>query len=421
MKQVLVICFLFFLFTGGVFAQPVAVAIKTDEAGNFTMFRNNTPYYVKGVGGHVYMDIAQSSGANSVRLWGAENAKEVLDEAHQRGLTVMLGLWMPPERHGFDYSDKWACLDQLNQFRSIVKRYKDHPALLLWGVGNEVDLFYTDFAVWDAVQNIAAMIHAEDKNHPTCVVTAGIDAPEVSLIKEKCMDIDILGVNTYGDLPALAQKIRLYGWNKPYMVTEWGPNGHWEVAKTSWLAPIEQTSTEKAITYQTRYREHILADSAICLGSYVFLWGQKQETTPTWYGVFVDNKYGECVQVLQQEWSNKTPEMAAPKIKQYLLNGMAAAASVKLAKRSKVSVLLDLEHSAKESLQYKWELMPESEYTLSGGDAERKPDALPINVNKSGNFFTFKAPSQSGSYRLFVYITDSKNQIAYGNFPFYVK
>jgi hypothetical protein len=385
------------------------------------MFRNNTPYYVKGVGGHVYMDIAQASGANSVRLWGAENAKEVLDEAHKRGLTVMLGLWMPPERHGFDYSDKWACLDQLNQFRSIVKRYKDHPALLLWGVGNEVDLFYTDFAVWDAVQNIAAMIHAEDKNHPTCVVTAGIDAPEVSLIKEKCKDIDILGVNTYGDLPALAQKIRLYGWNKPYMVTEWGPNGHWEVAKTSWLAPIEQTSTEKAITYQTRYREHILADSAICLGSYVFLWGQKQETTPTWYGVFVDNKYGECVQVLQQEWSNKTPEMAAPKIKQYLLNGMAAAASVKLAKRSKVSVLLDLEHSAKESLQYKWELMPESEYTLSGGDAERKPDALPINVNKSGNFFTFKAPSQSGSYRLFVYITDSKNQIAYGNFPFYVK
>jgi hypothetical protein len=421
MKQVLVICFLFLLFACGVYAQPVPVAIKTDEAGNFTMFRNNTPYYVKGVGGHVYMDIAQASGANSVRLWGAENAKEVLDEAHKRGLTVMLGLWMPPERHGFDYSDKWACLDQLNQFRSIVKRYKDHPALLLWGVGNEVDLFYTDFAVWDAVQNIAAMIHAEDKNHPTCVVTAGIDAPEVSLIKEKCKDIDILGVNTYGDLPALAQKIRLYGWNKPYMVTEWGPNGHWEVAKTSWLAPIEQTSTEKAITYQTRYREHILADSAICLGSYVFLWGQKQETTPTWYGVFVDNKYGECVQVLQQEWSNKTPEMAAPKIKQYLLNGMAAAASVKLAKRSKVSVLLDLEHSAKESLQYKWELMPESEYTLSGGDAERKPDALPINVNKSGNFFTFKAPSQSGPYRLFVYITDSKNQIAYGNFPFYVK
>jgi hypothetical protein len=113
--------------------------------------------------------------------------------------------------------------------------------------------------------------------------------------------------------------------------------------------------------------------------------------------------------------------MAAPKIKQYLLNGMAAAASLKLAKRSIVSVLLDLEHSTKESLQYKWELMPESEYTLSGGDAERKPDALPINVNKSGNFFTFKAPSQSGSYRLFVFVMDNKNQIAYGNFPFYVK
>jgi len=74
-------------------------------------------------------------------------------------------------------------------------------------VGNEVDLEYTDFSVWKAVQNIAAMIHEEDKNHPTCVVTAGIDAPEVSLIKETCPDIDILGVNTYGDLPALPEKL----------------------------------------------------------------------------------------------------------------------------------------------------------------------------------------------------------------------
>ncbi len=421
MNKLLQICVFFFCIHSVVLAQPVSVSVQSNASGNFTLLRNNLPYYVKGVGGHVFMDIAKASGANSIRLWGAENAKEVLDEAQKRGLTVMLGLWMPPERHGFDYSDKWACEDQLNQFRSIVKRYKDHPALLLWGVGNEVDLFYTDFAVWDAVQNIAAMIHEEDKNHPTCVVTAGIDAPEVSLIKEKCKDIDILGVNTYGDLPALAQKIRLYGWQKPYLVTEWGPNGHWEVPKTTWAAPIEQTSSEKALTYQNRYRENILSDSNLCMGSYVFLWGQKQETTPTWYGVFVDNKYGECVQVLQQEWSSKIPELAAPKIKQYTLNGLSALASVTLNKRAQVSVLLDVEHVSKETLQYKWELMPESEFTLAGGDAERKPDALLINVSKNGDTFSFKAPTQSGAYRLFVYITDSKNQIAYSNFPFYVK
>ena len=154
---------------------------------------------------------------------------------------------------------------------------------------------------------------------------------------------------------------------------------------------------------------------------FVFLWGQKQETTPTWYGVFVDNKYGECVQVLQKEWSSKIPELAAPKIKQYTLNGLSALASVTLNNRTQVSVLLNVDHVSKETLQYKWELMPESEYTLAGGDAERKPDALPIYVTKKGDLFYFKAPTQSGAYGLFVYVGDSKNQIAYCNFPFYVK
>lgn len=419
-KSVLSLLFILSCFVA-LLAQPIKVSIQQHGPGNFTLLRNNMPYYVKGVGGHVYMDVAKATGANSVRLWGADNAKEVLDEAHKKGLTVMLGLWMPPERHGFDYSDKWACEDQLNQFRSIVKRYKDHPALLLWGVGNEVDLFYTDFAVWNAVQNIAAMIHEEDKNHPTCVVTAGIDAPEVALIKEKCPDIDILGINTYGDLPELAQKVRLFGWEKPYMVTEWGPNGHWEVSKTSWGAPIEQTSSEKAFTYKSRYRENILADSNWCLGSYVFLWGQKQETTPTWYGVFVNDKFGECVQVLQQEWTGLEPKLTAPHIQQYLFNDMAATASVKLSKRATVKITLGIKHAASETLKYNWELMPESEFTLAGGDAERKPDAIPVNVTKQQDGFSFKAPNQKGAYRLFVYITDAANQITYANFPFYVK
>jgi hypothetical protein len=100
---------------------------------------------------------------------------------------------------------------------------------------------------------------------------------------------------------------------------------------------------------------------------------------------------------------------------------MEAAASVKVSKRAQVLVQLDVEHSTKGGLQYKWELMPESEFTLSGGDAERKPDALPIHIVKTGDAFSFKAPMQNGAYRLFVYITDHQNQIAYGNFPFYVK
>ncbi len=405
-----------------VWAQVIKVEITKTATGNFQLLRGGKPFYVKGAGGDVFMDKTLAAGGNSVRLWGAENAQAVLDEAQKRGLTVMLGLWMPPERHGFDYSDKWACQDQVEQFKSIVNRFKNHPALLLWGVGNEVDLEYTDFSVWKAVQNIAAMIHEEDKNHPTCVVTAGIDAPEVSLIKETCPDIDILGVNTYGDLPALPEKIRLFGWEKPYLVTEWGPNGHWEVAKTKWGAAIEQTSTEKAITYKDRYVNFIQKDSALCMGSYAFLWGQKQETTPTWYGVFVDGKQTEAVNVLQQVWSGSAPQYWAPKIDSFLLNKQLPYQSLEFRKGANVNLQLNITHNNLESLKYKWELLPESEFTKSGGDAEKRPDAVPIAVR--GNLkdgYNFKAPFQKGAYRLFVYIYDTHDQVACANFPFWVK
>jgi hypothetical protein len=422
MRRIMLLLGLFLVLVYQVQAQAIKVVVVPKGAGVYELQRGNSPYYVKGAGGHVFMDKVVAAGGNSVRLWGAENAQEVLDEAQKKGLTVMLGLWMPPERHGFDYSDKWACEDQVAQFKSVVNKYKNHPALLMWGVGNEVDLAYTDFAVWHAVQNIAAMIHEEDKNHPTCVVTAGIDAPEVALIKAHCKDIDILGVNTYGDLPALPEKIRLYGWDKPYMVTEWGPNGHWEVAKTSWGAAIEQTSSEKAITYRERYRDFIKKDSNICLGSYVFLWGQKQETTPTWYGVFVGDRQTEAVNVLQEEWSGSKPAFWAPQILSFGLNQSAATASVISKKGASIQVDLKVQHTEPSSLIYKWEILPESEFTKSGGDAEIKPDAIPVLMKGNAESgYSFKAPFQKGAYRLFVYIEDKHQQVACANFPFFVK
>ncbi len=419
-----VLFFSFWLATMGqsLFAQVVKVEVVVNPSGGFQLLRGGLPYYVNGAGGDVFMDKTKACGGNSVRLWGAENAQEVLDEAQKRGITVMLGLWMAPERHGFDYSDKWACQDQVAQFKSVVSRFKNHPALLMWGVGNEVDLEYSDFAVWQAVQNIAAMIHEEDKNHPTCVVTAGIDVPEVQLIKEICKDIDILGVNTYGDLPALPEKIRLFGWDKSYMVTEWGPNGHWEVAKTSWGAAVEQTSTEKAITYRDRFTNYIKKDSTLCLGSYVFLWGQKQETTPTWYGVFVGDKQTEAVNVLQEVWSGKAPENWAPQITKFLLDEKNPSESFEAKKGATVKVQLKVAHKDLPSLKYKWEILPESEFTKSGGDVEKKPDAIPASVKGDAQIgYSFKVPLQKGAYRLFVYIYDAHDQVACANFPFYVK
>ncbi|GAB1448032.1 MAG: hypothetical protein L6Q78_01930 [Bacteroidia bacterium] len=403
-------------------AQPIKVEIRINEAGKFTLLRNGAPYYINGVGGDAYMETTKECKANSIRLWGPEKAQEVLDLAQKNGLTVMLGLWMAPERHGFDYSDPIACQDQLEQFKSVVNRFKNHPALLLWGVGNEMDLEYTDFSVWKAVQNIAEMIHLEDPNHPTCVVTAGIDPAEVHLIKTHCPAIDMLGVNTYGDLPGLADKIRQFGWTKPYLVTEWGPNGHWEVQKTSWNSPIEQTSTQKQETYRERYLTNILADTGLCLGSYAFLWGEKQETTPTWYGTFVgENKTG-AVHELKQLWSGTPFNDPCPKITNYRFKGKLPSESVKLKKGEKIEVALQLENEPDAIGNITWELMPESTFTGVGGDAEQKPEAIQTSLKKTGaGQYSFRAPYAKGPYRLFVYVKNGKGSIATANFPFLVE
>jgi hypothetical protein len=90
------------------------------------------------------------------------------------------------------------------------------------------------------------MIHEIDPNHLTTTSLAGITQKEISLIKEKCSDLDLLSVQMYGSIATLPKLIKEYGWEGPYMVTEWGATGHWEVPKTSWDAPIEENSSVKA-------------------------------------------------------------------------------------------------------------------------------------------------------------------------------
>ena len=73
-----------------------------------------------------------------------KNAESVLDAAHELGIKVMLGLWVQHERHGFDYNNIAKVNSQLERFRDEVIKYKDHPALLIWCVGNEYELNYSN-------------------------------------------------------------------------------------------------------------------------------------------------------------------------------------------------------------------------------------------------------------------------------------
>ncbi|MAC85320.1 MAG: hypothetical protein CMC94_00055 [Flavobacteriales bacterium] len=411
---------LLFLSTAMVFSQAIKVEVVQKD-GQWQLTRGGEPYYIKGAGGDTHLDELVAAGGNSIRTWSADGAQEVLDRAHAHGLTVMFGLWVQHERHGYDYDNEAANRAQLEYFTSVVKKYKDHPALLMWSIGNEVDLFYSNTKVWDVVQDIAKMVHEVDPNHPTTTVTAGLDPIEVKLVQQQAPDIDIYSINTYGEVCIIKDLIRTAGWEKAYIVAEWGPDGHWEVAKTRWSSPVEQTSHEKALSYSSRYNDCILPDTEKCIGSYVFLWGQKQETTATWYGLFsMKGQSTEVIDYVSHGWTGKWPNNRAPSLDSLSLNNQQKGEDIYLTAEEMYSANV-FASDDQNKIKYSYKIYPESVDTKSGGDLEKEPPAMPgLIKKKSQNQVEFRAPKEEGGYRLFVYVTDNEDKIAYANIPFYV-
>ncbi|ALM07688.1 beta-galactosidase [Sediminicola sp. YIK13] len=405
--------------------EPAKVQVSK-SGDKFQLLVNGEPFYIKGAGlefGNVAA-LAEHN-ANSFRTWrtdnGRKSAVEVLDEAHEHGLMVSMGIEVERERHGFDYDDEDAVQKQKERIKKEVLEIKDHPALLIWVIGNELNLNYTNPKVWDAVNDISKMIHELDPNHPTTTTLAGIAQKEINYIKERCGDLDILSVQMYGDLPDVPKLIREYGWNGPYMVTEWGATGHWEVPTTDWGAPIEENSTLKASNYLKRYKGGIAADTLQCIGSYVFLWGNKQERTPTWYGIFLENGMEtESVGVMHYIWNGKWPDNRTPQIASFVLDGKTAYNSITLEKGKEYIAQVIIKDIENDPIAYRWEILPESEEVKEGGDHEARPESVTIEgMEEKNGTLKFKSPAP-GNYRLFVYADDGHNHQGTANIPFQV-
>ena len=408
------------IFSSAVFSQENKVTVsKTGD--QWTLYVNDDPFYIKGAGGEKQLDVLVECGGNTIRTWGVENAQEVLDNAEEKGLMVMLGLWVQHERHGFDYNDEDKIAKQLESFRLAVRKYKDHPALLMWGIGNEYELEYNNTKVWKAVNDIAVMVKKEDPNHPTSTVTAGTNDVKVGFVQKEMTAIDIYGINTYGDIGNVHNVLEKANFQRPYMITEWGPNGHWESPKTRWGASVEQTSTEKAVVYKERYEKYIWDKRKQCLGSFAFLWGQKQEYTSSWYGVFTeDGEPTEAIDVLQHNWTGAYPENRGPSIDSLRMNGNEIQKNTILGGNERLIFKVFSTDLNQDKLKYSWELYPESTDLKSGGDAENKPVSILGRLSKKNSSqVEMKTPVREGKYRLFVTVTDGK-RVAYANVPFYV-
>jgi len=111
---------------------------------------------------------------------------------------------------------------------------------------NELNHSYTNPRVFDAVNDVAKMIHELDPNHPVTTALEAFKPGAVADALARAPELDFLSFQLYGNLFTLAERIQSAGFTKPFMVTEWGTIGYWEMEKTPWRAPVELTSSEKA-------------------------------------------------------------------------------------------------------------------------------------------------------------------------------
>lgn len=403
-------------------SSSVAVPVRVVRtASGYELQRGGKPYFIKGAGGLEHFSQVRAAGGNSVRLWTADYAQPLLDSAQAQDLTVLLGLWMVPERDGFDYYDKKAVKQQLLALRKEVIRYRNHPALLAWDVGNEMDVSATNLEVYDAINEVAQMIHQLDPNHP--VVTTIAERKMLPEVRRRCPDLDFVALNSYANLLDMPQFLREIKWQQPYIITEFGTRGYWESPLTKWRASLEQSSTDKAKFTAERYKAGIASQRGQCLGSYVFYWGNRQEATPTWFSLFTPaGERTALVDEMRYLWTGTRPANAAPQAEFVMINKQYDSEDVTLLPAHQYPAVVIATDPDKDGLRIHWEVLPESRWREDLKTLHAREEAVAGTVLQQNQLrTTLLTPSKPGAYRLYVTITDEHGGAATANCPFYVK
>jgi len=427
----IVFCLLFalVLLATPAMAQEKPIVTKVVKSGNgWQLLRGGKPYYIRGAGGSASLELLAKSGGNSLRTWGVDgNTGDLLDKAHKLGISVTVGIWLGHERHGFNYDDAKSVQRQYETAVAAIKKYKDHPAVLAWGIGNEMEGFKegNNPKIWNAINQIAEAAKKIDPNHPTMTVIAEIGGKRIASINQYCPAIDIVGANTYGGAASLPARYQKEGGVKPLVITEYGPPGTWEVGRDPNGAAIEMTSTAKGAFYKRAWDAQVAA-KGLCFGSYAFTWGNKREATATWFGMLLpDGCKLEAVDAMQQCWTGKPPQNRCPQIASIKLVTVAGKPVPKtsdgkliLPEDTEFTVQLQVTDPEGDPLKTTWVLERDGMVYVTGGDAVSDVPGIPKAIVKQNtNAATFTTSVGGGQHRVYAYVRDGKGGAAVANIP----
>lgn len=130
--------------------------------------------------------LMQAAGINAVRTYEPLTAVGVLDALADAGIFVLNTV--------FPYGGNPA-----SSVDAPVNAVKDHPAILLWVIGNEWNYngLYVDLSIdasIDLINEVSGRIRDLDANHPIATVYG--ELPDASVL-DRLSDIDVWGLNVY--------------------------------------------------------------------------------------------------------------------------------------------------------------------------------------------------------------------------------
>lgn len=397
------------------FGQPIPTQVSLDE-GRARFERNGEVFFAQGAAGRGPLGPLAAAGANVTRTWRVtDKTGAFLDEAHANGLAVIFGIRFPRADGRFDYTSAKQRQEHLAHVRRVVTKHRDHPALLAWGLGNEMELGAGDATpVWRHVEAAASLVTSLDPHHPTMTVVAEIGGTKVRDIHAFCPSIDVVGINAYGGAASLPERYARAGGVKPFLVTEFGTQTPYEARRTSWGMPLEHTSTTKAKQYERSFRS--LLDAPNCLGAIAFTWGGKRQGTITWHGMLLeDGSKLAAVDSLTELWggsiNNRCPRIEA----------FETADALQLAPGASFTASIKASDPDGDALSFEYRLLAELPNALGGGNSSPPPrDFSEAVVSSKDDSVTIVTPPVEAPLRLYAIVRDGRSSGAAASIPILV-
>lgn len=404
--------------------------LTAEQASRFAQFED---FQIKGVCGDRDLERLSTFGVNTVRGYTipAETSRMTarLDEAHALGMKMVVSEWMP--HHGenkdnrggswnFDYDARRETM--VSKFIKKVDAIGDHPAILMWGLGNEVHL---DEPYLRTVNRMSEAIHERFPNHITSLTMVNAKPEHIEAVQRWAPDLDVIGAQSYSP-GAVRNSIRNLEehWGKPFYMSEFNGKGPWNFAKTDWGEAYDETVDQKVADLAACY--DAIDRSSLCLGSTVFVWGHFRNNRPTYFSLLLDehpdgsgkNQPVEDLLITPQaelmvehfkgeDWSgNRAPIITR-------IEPASGARDITAAPDERVSIRLAATDPDGDRITFRC-------WILDSKPSQPRTVAGPFESTSAG-LSRFAAPGKSGDYLIMAYALDGRGGGSASTIPLAVR